>query len=298
MRMLVIIAAALGLTMNADAAEKKGKGKASAAATAPAATTDSAAPTVDRTPAAAEPSHAPEPAPATTVASAPLAAPAATATPASASETVAAKRTVHEVKATPEATVKSGPPPAEQKAIAKKADDLGLNVAAKIGGTVPTSKLGATYNAALEVGYRLPLFKDILGDLQLGAAAELGYFEPQFSGSNTSDAAGSYNYRLDQRAFTLLLEGTLTYPMGDLKPYGGVGWGAYMLRAKMTAFGKTNTESQTRAGLQLRGGVGYHLGYGDLFAEARYHYVGLHFRTTGVTNDGGVTVAAGYRFGF
>jgi opacity protein-like surface antigen len=87
-------------------------------------------------------------------------------------------------------------------------------------------------------------------------------------------------------------------PLGSVEAYGGVGYGLYALRAQTASFDQTNVETQVRTGLQLRAGAGYALGPGRLFAEARYHYVGLEFLTTGQANAGGVTFGAGYRFGF
>ncbi len=83
--------------------------------------------------------------------------------------------------------------------------------------------------------------------------------------------------------------------IGDITPYGGIGYGLYFMRSKVKAFGRKNTENQTRAGLQLHGGAGYRLGPGDVFLEIRYHYTNFRFFATGKSNAGGVNLGLGYR---
>jgi tetratricopeptide (TPR) repeat protein len=173
-------------------------------------------------------------------------------------------------------------------------DGRGLSVAAKLGGTLPTSALGLTYFAGLELGYRLPLF-----DRLLGVAFEVAAGQPAKSGNLDSTAAGgSVAYRLSQRMLTLAFEANGQYAFGNLFVLGGMGYGVYLLKASVKTLGMTNTESQTRAGIQLRGGAGVRLGPGDLIVELRYHYVDLAFSTTGRSNAGGVTLGAGYRLSF
>ncbi|MBI4508042.1 MAG: outer membrane beta-barrel protein [Deltaproteobacteria bacterium] len=169
----------------------------------------------------------------------------------------------------------------------------GLSIGAKAGAAIPTSKLDATWLGAIDLSFRLP----ILGR-HLAVAAEVSYLEPNESGAGASQVAGDYDYDLDQRVLTISLDALALVPVGRLTPYAGVGYGAYFLRAKMDAFSQENTETQTRAGLQLRGGLGYRLGPGDLVGEVRYHFVDLEFLSTGSSNAGAVTVAGGYRFHF
>ena len=171
---------------------------------------------------------------------------------------------------------------------------LGLSVAAKLGGTLPTSPLGLTYFVGAEVGYRLPLL-----DRLLGVAFEFSAGEPKKSGTvNAAPVGGDFDYKLSQRLLILAFEANAQHALADLSLYGGIGYGFYVLKATTQAFGQTNTETQTRAGMQLRGGAGYRLGPGDVFAELRYHYVGLRFLATGRSNAGGVTLGVGYRYGF
>lgn len=179
----------------------------------------------------------------------------------------------------------------------ERKDLLGLAVALKAGGTYPTSKLGLTYMGALEVSYDLPVLQQLLDGGRLAVGAELGYLQPKVSGTSTSTAVGgSYDYSLSQRLLTVSLDVLVSYPIFGVKPYAGLGWGFYFLRAQSTMQDRTNTETQTRSGLEARGGAGFPLGPGDVFAELRYHWVGLEFLSTGTANAGGITLAAGYRY--
>jgi hypothetical protein len=171
---------------------------------------------------------------------------------------------------------------------------LGLSVAGKVGATLPTSGLGLTYFVGAEVGYRLPLLERLLG-----VAVEFSAGEPTKAGTlNAPAAGGDVKYDLSQRLIVMAFEANAQVAFDKLSLYGGAGYGVYFLKETATAFAQTNTESQTRAGLQLRGGAGYRLGPGDIFAELRYHYVGLKFLATGSSNAGGVTLGVGYRYGF
>jgi len=239
------------------------------------------------TPAVAAPKPAPAPAPTPTTAPAPAATPATSAT---VTETGA---NVTEVKAV-EVTTPAAPVEEPKPAAPAKDESLGVSVAAKLGGTLPTSALGLTYFVGLEVGYRLPLL-----DRLLGVAFEFSAGRPGKSGTiNAPAVGGNFDYDLAQRLYILAFEANGQQKLGDLWVYAGLGYGVYLLKASMKALGATNTESQARAGMQVRGGAAYRLGPGDVFAELRYHYVGLRFLTTGRSNAGGLTLGAGYRYSF
>ena len=186
-------------------------------------------------------------------------------------------------------TVQESTAPEEEAAEA--GDALGLLLAPKLGATIPTSKLGVTFFGGLNVGYLLPVGLPI----PIGIAFEFAYLKPSYENSASSPAVGNYDYDLSQRLFVLALDAFVQVPMGALTPYGGIGYGIYLLRSEMDSFGMTNTETQTRAGLQLHGGAGYRLGPGDVYGELRYHYTNLRFDATGKSNAGGVTIGVGYR---
>jgi len=175
---------------------------------------------------------------------------------------------------------------------------LGLSLAPKIGATVPTSKLSPTYYAALDVGYRLNGLQSLIG-WPIGVNVEFAYVKPNYNNTVTSEVTGDINFKLEQQLLILAIEGFVEIPLvWRLKPYAGVGYGWYFLHANLQSLDQENGETQMRSGMQLRGGVGFTLGPGDLFAELRYHYVGLKFFTTGNANAGGITLASGYRFIF
>lgn len=165
-----------------------------------------------------------------------------------------------------------------------------LTFAPKVGATVATSELGTTFFAGVDVMYHL--------NRNLGLGVELAFAQPGLSGGGNHPAVGDYTYELKQRWFMGSVDALGFLPLGPVEGYGGLGYGVYMLKVQADSFGQTNVETQTRSGLQLRAGAGLALGPGKLFLEARFHYVGLEFLTTGEANGGGITAAAGYRFGF
>ena len=131
-----------------------------------------------------------------------------------------------------------------------------------------------------------------------GLAAEFSYAQPTMSGDDTAPETGAYSYDLSQRFLTLTLDALITLDLGSLRPYLGLGYGFYFLLAEVNAFDMTNEETQVRSGMQARVGLTYHLWNGGLFIEARYHYVGLMFLSTGDSDGSGFTASAGYRFAF
>ncbi|MCK5688581.1 outer membrane beta-barrel protein [Myxococcota bacterium] len=209
-----------------------------------------------------------------------------------------AKKPAAAAVVTPAEEVK--PAPAEAPvAVSEEADSdkLGLSVGVKLGGVVPTSDLGATGFVALDVAYMPAALEEMIG-LPVGVAFEFAYLEPTASGSGNDASAGDYSWDLSQRVITVAIDALAVMPMGDLKVYGALGYGFYFLKAEMDSYDTINTETQMRSGMQLRGGGAYAIGPGDVFAELRYHYVGLEFLTTGDANAGGVTMGLGYRINF
>ena len=188
-------------------------------------------------------------------------------------------------------------PPVTTPQAGATSENLSLFVAPKLGATIPTSKLGATFLGALEVAYVIPPLYRLTG-IPIGVAVEFSYLQPGLAGAGDSPAAGGYSYSLDERLLVLGVEGFVSLPLGDFMPYGGIGYGLYFLNTKVESFGSVNTESQVRSGMQIRAGLGYDIWMGQAFAEARYHYVGLQFQSTGDANAGGITFTAGFRFSF
>ena len=193
-----------------------------------------------------------------------------------------------------EAANPAEPTSAAEPTSVAQTSEIGLAVAAKVGGTLVTSALDMTYFVGLDFSYRLPFL-----DRLLGVGLELSMQNPGASGKvDAAAVGGSYQYELSTQLFTIAIEAIAGKSFGDFSPYGALGYGLFILSTDVTAFGEESTESQTRAGMTLRGGCGYRLGPGDLFAELRYHYVDLAFLSTGESNAGGITLGVGYRYGF
>jgi outer membrane protein with beta-barrel domain len=179
-----------------------------------------------------------------------------------------------------------------------------LVVAPKVGVLLPYgfSNLGASYLVGLEVGYVLPVLKHHLAvtvDGQLTA--------PEASGSATDarlDAAGgSYTWHLSQRE--VILGATLVYrhPIGRLTPYVGVGPRLFLLDSRVTGNAGSaaiaqSSETSTKVGAGIPVGAGFRVGPGDCFAELQLNIAAIDHRTTGDTNTGSLSLAAGYRFLF
>lgn len=188
---------------------------------------------------------------------------------------------------TPTTTTTEAPAPAEPP------KDLGLRIGAKAGLAIPTSKLGATPVFGIDAEYRLPML-----DRLLGIAAEFAYSAPSLSGSSSDPATGSYDYALDTRVTSFALEAIARRAFDRIEPYGGIGYSIVLLHAQTSAFATKTTESQTRAGVQVRGGAGYRLGPGHVFAEARYQFAHFDFESTGSSSAGTFDLLGGYRFAF
>jgi hypothetical protein len=168
---------------------------------------------------------------------------------------------------------------------------LGLRVGAKTGVAVPTSKLGATPVFGIDAEYRLPMLERLLG-----VAAEFAYSAPSTSGNGTDPATGGFSYKLDTRITSFALEAIARRAFERFEPYGGLGYSIVLLHDQTSAFAVKTTESQSRAGFQLRGGCGYRLGPGHVFAEARYQFAHFAFESTGSASAGTFDLFAGYRF--
>lgn len=297
---VLLLGASEGWGATRKAKPKKGKRPAAVQQTAPAEATPAAA--TEATPAEAAPAESATPAAISPAAEPVAAEPAATPAATDAAATGTAVEGASSGAATTTESISAAPAPevpapqvtdagATVYAADSRPTSLGLGIAPKLGLIVPTSDLGPTYMAGLDVSYRLPALAEFLG-----VALDFGFAQPPVDGSISDASLGDVSYALDQRLITLAVEAFATAPVGPVSLYGGAAYGVYVLRAKVDALEQTNTESQVRSGAQLRGGVGYRAGPGDVFGELRYHYVGLDFLSTGKANAGGITTAVGYRF--
>jgi Outer membrane protein beta-barrel domain len=189
-------------------------------------------------------------------------------------------------------------------ATARARDRGQLLVAPKLGVLLPYgfSSLGASYLVGIEIGYALPVLAHRLAVTIDGALSS-----PEASGTTTDarlDASGgSYAWHLSQRE--VILGATLVYrhPIGRLTPYAGVGPRLFLLDSRVTGTAGSaaiaqSSETSTKVGAGIPVGVGFRVGPGDFFAELRLDIAALDHRTTGDSNTGSLSLAAGYRFIF
>lgn len=188
---------------------------------------------------------------------------------------------------------------------APKRDRGQVLLAVKVGALLPYgfSRLGASYLVDLELGYALPVLHH-----RLALTIEGAFTAPEASGSTTDprlDAApgGAYSWHLSQRELILGLSLVYRHPIGRLTPYIGVGPRLFLLDSRVNGSAGAapiaqSSETSTKIGAGIPVGLGFRLGPGDLFAELALNISGINHRTTGDTNTGSLTLAAGYRFVF
>jgi hypothetical protein len=177
-----------------------------------------------------------------------------------------------------------------------------LLVAPKVGVLLPYgfSKLGASYLVGVEIGYALPVLRH-----RLAITLDGLFTAPEADGTATDprlDAAGGrYAWHLSQRE--VIVGATLVYrhPIGRLTPYVGVGPRLFLLDSRVTGTAgpaaiAQSSETSTKVGAGIPVGVGFRLGPGDLFAELALDIAPVDHRTTGDSNTGSLSLAAGYRF--
>jgi opacity protein-like surface antigen len=146
-----------------------------------------------------------------------------------------------------------------------------------------------------ELAYVPPVFRQ-----SLAAVLELDWVRPATGGAlGDPRLVSGGSYALSDQQVGILL--SAAYRARDLlvpglTPFAAGGPGLYFHRASVTAFGSTNVETAAKVGFQLAAGADYRLGPGAAFAEVRYHFARVDFRTTGDANVGGfMAMGAGYR---
>ena len=176
---------------------------------------------------------------------------------------------------------------------------IGLVAAAKVGGGLSLSHLGASPVVELELGYDLPVL-----DRSLEVFVSGQYLAPSTSGSNLEDdrlpQAASYKVIQQEGIFTL--GGLLRFPVpvSWVRPYAGIGARLYLLRTVVhgdagSPFGK-NEETASRVGLWGAIGSEFYLGPGALVVEVAGAYSGLNGFIVRDSSTGGLSGALGYRF--
>ncbi len=281
MRTLTVILLSLTLVPSVADAKKHKKKHAPAATAAPAepAAEPSAGP-------AAEPAAAPAAAPAAEAASAGV--PPLPPDPGPKTESIDAAP-ASDGGSTPVAEVEGtaqGPAPAWTIALAPR-----------VGGAIPTSKLGPFVSAGLEVDYFLPVLEH-----RLLVAVDGGYSRPGTQRTVTdARIGGEQKFNLYTHQIEVAVEAIYRFFGNEetLVPYVGLGPVMLMQQSVESArfiVGKQKEQS-TDFGLLLKGGADYRLGPGFLLGELRARYATLHHRLTGKSNAGSIDLVVGYRMG-
>ncbi len=171
-------------------------------------------------------------------------------------------------------------------------------IAPRLAITVPTSKLGATVVAGLEIDAALPV-----ADHRLILALDFAMTRPSYDGAGTDPRVnGSYAYTVKEREVKIGLDAIFRFfdASKQLVPYVGAGPVIHLLKTTETASFAPgeNMEQSTKLGFELVGGADYRVGPGLLLAELRVVYSGLDHLFTGDTNAGNLMFGVGYRFVF
>lgn len=187
---------------------------------------------------------------------------------------------------------------ADATVIAGAAEPWSFGVAARVGLTIPTSKLGPTVIGGIEIDWALPVL-----DGRLVAALDISLAQPGYDDTTTDPRiGGDANYEIDETELKVALLGIyrLFGPGEKLIPYGGIGPVLHMLRTAETsdlAPGE-NTSQNTEVGVELLAGVDFSVGPGYLTGELRFVFSDLDHLFTGDSNAGNVAPSVGYRLVF
>jgi hypothetical protein len=194
-------------------------------------------------------------------------------------------------------------PDADESPIDSRAD-VGLVLGAKVGGGFGTGDFGATPVFELELG-----FAPDLGD-SLGHALEIfligQYAQPGLDGSSESDprfpGGAAFSYDVSQQMFSLSLGALWRFDVGSdlLMPYAGLGGRLYLLKTKIEgeAGGEPlgdSSETQSKVGLVLLGGLEAFVGPGALLGELSFGWASLDSYILRDTDAGALSLAVGYR---
>jgi hypothetical protein len=168
-----------------------------------------------------------------------------------------------------------------------------FGVAPRFGVTVPTSKLGTTFESGLELDVPLPFWSR-----SLTLALDASLTQPSYDGAATDPrTGGTYTFSVEETELKVALDAVYRVGGGRLVPFAGAGAVLQMLRTNETsslAPGKNTTED-SELGLELVGGLDYRLGPGYLLGEVRGVYSDLDHVLSGDTNAGHITLSFGYR---
>lgn len=176
-----------------------------------------------------------------------------------------------------------------------------LVAGAEVGGIFPQpfSELGTHVVVGVELGYRLPMWKQRL-EISFGAG-----FSPPAHSFTQSRAEGEYEGELVQQElhFSLGPRLRLNPPRDSWNLTGALGPRLFLLRSHSNGSraGKPFlefTEDSTQIGLFVALGGEYNLGPGALCLDVDFGWSGLPHQITGDVSTGNIAATLGYRFFF
>ena len=182
--------------------------------------------------------------------------------------------------------------------------DAGFVLGAKVGGGFGTGDFGATPVFELELGYAPDLGASLGHALEIFLTGQ--YAQPGMDGSSEPDprfpSGAEFSYEVSEQMFTLSLGALWRFDVGSdlLMPYAGLGGRLYMLKTEIegSAGGEalgTSTETQSKFGLLLLGGLEAYVGPGALLAELSFGWASIDSYILRDTDAGALSLAVGYR---
>jgi hypothetical protein len=179
---------------------------------------------------------------------------------------------------------------------------LGLLVEPRVGGFLPSGRLGLAPSFGVQAG------RILLRDKQLWAIAEIAFARPTHGGrGGTAEAPlGTFGYNLAVNDVSILLGARKMFPtrIQRLTPFAEAGLKLHVLHSTSSgrsdsqgSFG-TSEETSLAPGLALRGGAAYRLGPGAVSAALELGYARVDQHITGDVWFGGLGFTAGYLYAF
>jgi hypothetical protein len=202
--------------------------------------------------------------------------------------------------AQPNAALASHPdpaPPAVSESVSSPAPWT-LGIAPRLGLVAPTSKLGLTAIAGVQLDYALPAL-----DHRLLIGVDVSLTRPSHDGSVMDPRLpGTADDTIHETE--LVIAPLASYRLADarssLVPWVAAGPMLHLLRSTETTTiaPGDNSAVSSELGVELAGGVDYRVGPGFIAGDVRMAYSKLEHVLTGDTNAGKLAVALAYRLVF
>ena len=164
----------------------------------------------------------------------------------------------------------------------------------KIGGALGATIPLGDFSDGADLGFHLGgLFEYKQPSLPVSWRGELTYHRNGLKDDYFSQIPGVGNLDGNFSMFNFIAN--VVYPFGDAaktwRPYGIGGLGVYKLKASADFNGIDISDSQTKFGLNLGGGIQFNLSGFDTFVEMRYHTV-----FTESSNTSFIPISFGFKF--